>query len=98
MATATEVEPRPLTEKQAAVFRFIYETARDRGYQPSFREIGERFGIGGTNGVMCHVTALARKGWISPRPAGHGSGPSRAIVFLRRPTGEPFCGFSDKEC
>jgi SOS-response transcriptional repressor LexA len=88
MATATEAGP--LTEKQAEVFRFIYDTARDRGYQPSVRELMERFDWLSPRAVTAHLAALRRKGWVSP-----GAGKARNVVFLRRPGGSAFRGFAD---
>lgn len=32
---------------------------------PTVREIGDEFGIASPNGVICHLTALERKGWIT---------------------------------
>ena len=83
-----------LSDKQAAIFRFIYETARDLGFQPSIREIGAKFDIRSPNGVVCHLSVLARKGWIEEVD---GKPQARAIRFLRRPDGAIFAGFADKE-
>jgi SOS-response transcriptional repressor LexA len=82
----------PLTERQAEIFAFIYETARDRGYQPTYRQLMEKFGILSTNGISCHLKSLADKGWIEAL-----DGEKRGIRFLRRPDGRPFTGFSDKD-
>jgi repressor LexA len=57
-----------LTEKQRAVYEFIREKIRMRGYGPTVREIGSRFGISSPNGVMCHLRALERKGLINREP------------------------------
>ena len=35
-----------LTKKQKAVFQFIREKIENRGYGPTVREIGDKFGIG----------------------------------------------------
>jgi repressor LexA len=82
----------PLTRPQGEIFRFIYERARDTGTQPSVREIARQFGIGSANGVGCHLRALARKGWLnlSDRSA-------RSLRFLKRPDGQPFRGFIEKD-
>lgn len=83
----------PLTDRQMAVFRFIYEHARDKGYQPSFRQIAAEFGFASySNSMTCHLVALAKKGFVT----GDLHGKSRSIKFLRRPDGKPFTGFADK--
>lgn len=81
-----------LTDRQLEVFRLIYETARDRGYQPSIRDMMETFGFS-PNGVMCHIKAMRRKGYLAPR---NGDPVCRAYVILRRPDGSPFTGFAEK--
>ena len=50
-----------LTEKQKAVYEFIRDKIRNRGYGPTVREIGQHFEIRSPNGVMCHLKALERK-------------------------------------
>lgn len=67
-----------LTERQQQVYQFIYEKITHRGYGPTVREIGERFGISSPNGVMCHLKALEKKGLIRRSP-----NKSRAIELTR---------------
>ena len=57
-----------LTAKQRAVYEFIRDKIRNRGYGPTVREIGEQFGISSPNGVMCHLKALEKKGLIFRHP------------------------------
>ena len=57
-----------LTKRQKAVFEFIRDKIRNRGYGPTVREIGERFKISSPNGVMCHLKALEKKGLITRKP------------------------------
>ena len=54
-----------LTARQQAVFEFVREKIQNRGYGPTVREIGEQFGISSPNGVMCHLKALEKKGYIA---------------------------------
>lgn len=54
-----------LTSRQNEVFNFIKATIASRGYAPSVRDIGRYFGIRSTNGVVCHLKALEKKGLIS---------------------------------
>ncbi len=57
-----------LTEKQLAVYEFIRDKIRTRGYGPTVREIGGNFGISSPNGVVCHLKALEKKGIITREP------------------------------
>ena len=54
----------PVTDRQRAVYEFVREKIRGRGYGPTVREIGEHFGIHSPNGVMCHLKALERNDMI----------------------------------
>jgi repressor LexA len=81
----------PLTDRQKQLFDFIWESARDHGFQPSIREIGKTFGISSPHGITCHLSALTNKGWIETS-----DNRSRAIIFLRNPDGTEFRGFEQK--
>lgn len=81
----------PVTPRQMEIFTFIYEYARGHGYQPSWREINEHFGISSPNGLLGSIRSLAAKGWVEPQ-----SCTARAIRFLKRPDGAKFEGFQDK--
>ena len=79
-----------LTKRQRAVYEFVRDKIRNRGYGPTVREIGERFGIHSPNGVMCHLKALEKKGLITREP-----NMSRAIQLAAEPlreTGLPLAG------
>ncbi|HAN96376.1 MAG TPA: repressor LexA [Planctomycetaceae bacterium] len=73
-----------LTERQREVYHFIRELIQGRGYGPTIREIGDRFGFVSPNGVMCHLRALERKGLISRSPK-----KSRAIELKGEPPTPP---------
>jgi repressor LexA len=53
-----------LTSKQRQIYEFIRDKIEARGYPPTVREIGVAFGIQSPNGVMCHLNALVKKGFI----------------------------------
>lgn len=79
-----------LTKRQKAVYDFIREKIRGRGYGPTVREIGGQFGIQSPNGVMCHLRALEKKGLIAREP-----NMSRAITLSTEPVakrGLPLAG------
>ena len=69
-----------LTKRQRAVYDFIRDKIVGRGYGPTVREIGAKFGISSPNGVMCHLKALEKKGLITREP-----NMSRAIQLTQDP-------------
>ena len=73
-----------MTKRQSAVYAFIRDKIRNRGYGPTVREIGERFKISSPNGVMCHLRALEKKGLIRREP-----NMSRAIRLAAEPEPKP---------
>jgi len=72
-----------LTKRQQAVYEFIREKIRNRGYGPTVREIGKNFDISSPNGVVCHLKALEKKGMITREP-----NMSRAIQLAAEPIRE----------
>ncbi len=71
---------RSLTRGQRDVYDFIKGLIRGRGYGPTVREIGDYFEIASPNGVMCHLKALEKKGFITREP-----NMSRAIQMTTEP-------------
>ncbi len=53
-----------LTKRQEDVLKFIAGYVADRGYPPSYQEIADAFGIASKHGVVRHLEALIRKGYI----------------------------------
>lgn len=72
-----------LTTRQQAVLSFIRNHIEQRGVAPTVREIADAFGIGSTNGVMCHLNALEKKGYIE-----RGQGTARHIRIVGEPSRE----------
>jgi repressor LexA len=66
-----------LTERQLQVYTFLSSYSAAYGYPPSLREIAEHLAISGTLGVMKHLAALERKGYIQRTSAS-----SRGITLL----------------
>lgn len=89
MTTTQVVSPKPLTEKQRAVFTFIWEHTLRHGHQPTFRDIMREFCFSVPCAATCYMKALAQKGYVE-RSAG--AKPMR-LRFLFTPDGEPFRGF-----
>jgi len=71
-----------LTSRQQAIYDFIKDRIINRGYGPTVREIGDQFGIRSPNGVMCHLKALEKKGYILRSP-----NKSRAIELTSQALG-----------
>jgi len=53
-----------LTSKQQEIYAFIRQYITENGYPPAIRDIGRAFEIKSPNGVMCHLKALQKKGYI----------------------------------
>lgn len=53
-----------LTDRQQQTLEIIHSFIAACGYPPSLRQIGEKLGVSGTLGVMKHLEALERKGYI----------------------------------
>lgn len=69
-----------LTKRQRAVLEYIKKCIVDRGIVPTIREICEALEIRSPNGVVCHLAALQRKGFIERK-----TNSSRAIVLKDTP-------------
>ena len=54
-----------LTDKQQLIYAYIRKTIETKGFPPAIRDICEAFGISSPNGVMCHLKALQKKGYIN---------------------------------
>lgn len=54
-----------LTKRQQTIFDFIRGTIENRGFGPTIREIADEMGFRSPNGVICHLTALQKKGLIT---------------------------------
>lgn len=85
---ATQKTEIPLTDRQMTVLNHLYASIRKDGRQPTVREYMPVLGIYSPNGVMCHIHALIKKGYLARDHA-----KSRGYTLLRRPDGTPFRGF-----
>jgi repressor LexA len=66
-----------ITEIERKILDFMVHYLRSNTYQPSIRDIGERFGIKSTKTVSEHLQALADKGFLERDPSR-----SRAVKIL----------------
>ena len=53
-----------LTHRQEEILEFISNFISESGYPPSLQEIADAFGIASKHGVVRHLDALAKKGYI----------------------------------
>jgi repressor LexA len=68
----TEHEPwmaATLSDLEQKILDYMVQYLRSNTYQPSIREIGERFGIKSTKTVSEHLQALADKGFLERDPS-----------------------------
>lgn len=61
--------PPALSEIERKILDYMVQYLRTNTYQPSIREIGERFGIKSTKTVSEHLSALAEKGYLERDPS-----------------------------
>lgn len=66
-----------LSERQKQVLDYIRDTATDRGYPPSVREIGEAVGLSSPSSVHAHLSTLVEQGYLKRDPS-----KPRAIVVV----------------
>jgi repressor LexA len=55
---------RPLTERQRAILAHITAFTAEHSYAPTMRELGDLLGIASSHGVLDHLWALRRKGYV----------------------------------
>lgn len=61
----TTAEPRPLTERQAEVVRWIAHHLEKHRRPPTLRWLMDQTGIRSLNGITYHLERLAAKGWLT---------------------------------
>jgi len=59
------VTQTPLTAKQEQIYHYIRSHIETKGFPPAIRDICDAFSIVSPNGVMCHLKALQKKGYIN---------------------------------
>ncbi len=57
-----------LTKRQKQILDFIQEFTDEKGYAPSYREIGQHFGLSSSATVAEHVQTLQEKGYLKTDP------------------------------
>jgi len=72
-----------LTARQEQVLKIVTQYINDHGYPPSLRDIGKKLAVSGTLGVMKHLEALERKGYLRRQ-----EGSSRGITLCSQALGQ----------
>lgn len=54
----------PLTKRQAQILEYITQHIENHNYAPSYREIGQHFGLSSTATVAEHIESLKAKGYL----------------------------------
>jgi repressor LexA len=57
-----------ITDRQKMVYNFIANFQQQHGYPPTMQEIAGHLNISGNLGVMRHLTALEKKGYLTRTP------------------------------
>jgi SOS-response transcriptional repressor LexA len=63
-------EPRPPTPRQLEILAFMERFLADNRVPPSFREIGDAFGISSPNAIAGFLKSLVRKGLLKQTEVG----------------------------
>lgn len=56
-----------LTDKQKVILTFICDFAREHGFPPTVREVGDHFNMASSS-ALDHLRAIERKGYIKRSP------------------------------
>jgi repressor LexA len=73
-----------LAPRQRKVYNFIIAYSRRHGYPPTMREIAAHLGVNGNLGIIKHLAALEKKGYIA-----RSAGSSRGIRVTLPEAGHP---------
>lgn len=73
-----------LTLRQKEVLEIVSRHIEEYGYPPTLREIGAKLGVSGTLGVLKHLDALERKGYLRRQ-----EGSTRSITLSQQGQGVP---------
>jgi hypothetical protein len=71
------LKERPLSDRQAAIIRFVESYVQQHKHPPSIRDISRGVGISSTSNVTYHINRLIENGYLHKQP-----GTSRTLVVL----------------
>lgn len=70
---------RNLTQVQEHILAVVTRSQRDKGFTPSYKEIGDEVGLASSSAVSYQLSQLAAKGYIHRY-----MGKSRAITVIKK--------------
>lgn len=79
------VQRQPLTRRQESILQVIRESAANRQFPPSLREIAQAVGLASASSVSYHLSALEKMGYLT-RNAGQ---PRTAVEMSGNDKGQP---------
>lgn len=79
------VQRQPLTRRQESILQVIRESAANRRFPPSLREIAQAVGLASASSVSYHLSALEKMGYLT-RNAGQ---PRTAVEMSGNDKGQP---------
>jgi repressor LexA len=82
MKEATMADEKQLTEVQSKILEAIVSYRREKGYNPTMREVGEAVGLSSTSSVSYQLSQLRELGFLSKADAGQ-----RAMDVLKSAPG-----------
>lgn len=65
--TATTTEPKTLTARQREILEYVCDFQVKNGFPPTVRELKLAFDIASPNGIVCHLRAMLKKGYLDSR-------------------------------
>lgn len=83
----------PLTKKQKEILDFVRDFIDDNGYSPSYREIGEHFGLSSVATVAEHVNTLRSKGYLENTDPGCARSLQVSTIFELGTLAIPLMGY-----
>ena len=63
------MSPRPLTERQRSILKFIDAEVRQNGYPPSVREIAKALGVSSPSTIHSQLNTLQKRGYLKKDPS-----------------------------
>lgn len=68
MTATAKDRPPPLTKRQREILDEVTRFQSEHGYCTSVRELMRKFGWASPNAVVCHLTALRKRGLVTWEP------------------------------
>jgi len=84
-----------ITKRQKEFLEAIYNSLKNEGYPPTFKELREQFGISSNQAILGHLNALEKKGFIKREDTARGIQIlQKGYNVINRPALIPLAGVS----